>query len=152
MEVLMIDTKFLESNFDRIEGGYICKKTKVYMSDDMKTILVGKRVTVSEINADDPKLDVVVEGLNIPSLWILKKAPARRRAKAGSTVAGDGSAYGPVFINLLKAHPELKGFTTNRFSRLTEKEKKDICSVCGIEYNPANQQAIYEEIAIKFIE
>lgn len=148
----MVSPAFVEKNFDKITSGYICKKTHMYLSDDMYSILIGKRVTVAEIDADDPVLNVVVDGFNIPALWIEKKAPARRRARAGSKTAGDGSEYGPTFLAIINAYPALKGFTTNRFSKLTLKEKQDICNAMGLTYNKDNEQSIYEEIAIKFFE
>lgn len=153
MEVVMVSPDFVAKNFDRISSGYICKKTHMYLSNDMYSLLIGKRTSINAIDADDPILNVVVaEGFNIPSLWIEKKAPARRRARAGSKNAGDGTPYGPVFLNLLKAHPELKGFTTNRFSKLTVAEKKAIGEAVGITYTGSNDQTLFEDVAVRYCE
>lgn len=130
--VQIIDLTFLNDNFDEVNGGYICKKTKKFLSSDMKTALIQKKLAVQAIDAEDPILNVKINGFWIPSLWIAKLAPkpkvTKRRASSVASHAADGKAYGTVFKALLNKFPDIGVLSTNRFSALTDDELALICN------------------------
>lgn len=155
MEVLMVKADFVTNNFDTINGGYIDRNTHLFLSDDMYSTLIGKRVTIEEVDPNDPKLNVKACGFYIPSSWILKKAPKLRpRKKSTTTVsdtANDGTKYGPIFKKMLEKYPQLGNLSTNRLSRLTEPELRAICELTNIPYDTSNLRELYEKIASAFL-
>lgn len=150
MDVVVVSKKYIDDNMDRIENGYVDRVTKKFFSDDMVAKLAGKKNKITEIDADDNLLNVVVGGFWCNNAWIEKiyvapakpkVAPAKPSGKtAVPTKAADGSNFGYVFKKLFKKFPELGVLSTNRLSTLTHDELERICDLLGVVYDEAHHQ------------
>lgn len=150
MTVRMQPESFVTKNFDSIESGFIDKTNKIYLSHDMYSQLIGKTVSVEEIDSEDPVLNVKICGFWIPSTWVLRKGCIRKKVTDVPDCAADGSKFGPIFRNLISKHPKFKNLSTNRFSKLTSDELKAICKASKIKYDEADIEQTCTEIAIAY--
>lgn len=136
--VRMINEKTLNEKFTGVEGGFICNVTSKFLSNDMKTQLIGKDLSIMQITPEDPIMPIMVNGFWIPLEWVDSIAPkpkiTRRSAAAANMKAEDGTTFGPVFKKLFSIIPDLGNLSTNRFSMLRADELQFICSKIGISY------------------
>lgn len=150
MDVVVVSKKYIDDNMDRIENGYVDRVTKKFFSDDMVTKLAGKKNKITEIDADDELLNVVVGGFWCNNAWIEKVyvAPVKPKVDPAKpsgkttvpTKAADGSNFGVMFKKLLKKFPELGVLSTNRLSTLTFDELERICDLLGVVYDVDHHQ------------
>jgi len=148
MDVVVVSKKYIDDNMDRIENGYVDRITKKFFSDDMVTKLAGKKNKITEIDADDDLLNVVVGGFWCNNAWVEKVYVAPVKPKVapvkptGKTTipkkAADGTNFGVVFKKLLKRFPELGVLSTNRLTTLPHDELERICGLLGVDYNEAD--------------
>lgn len=148
MTIVIIDRKYVNENMDPVNGGFIDRTTKKFFSDDMISILCGKKFKIEEIQEDDLIMGVRAGGFWLCPSWISHEYVAPPKPKVvpvvkpvGNAVpkkAEDGTTFGVVFKKLLKKHPELGVLSTNRLSNLRLDEIENICAAIGVEYNDAD--------------
>ena len=150
LDVVIVSAAHVRDNMDQVNGGYQCRVSRLFFSQDMIERICGKKVRITEIDNEDPNAPIMAGGFWMHNSWIdkiyVKPAPRPKPVADPNkpkrfvcpSKAQDGTAFGPVLKKFIRAHREFKDLSTNRISRLTPQEHEQICAIYDIEYNVAN--------------